>query len=250
MKKPKTITCLNCGQKFTGKYCNQCSQPANTGKLTIRHTLSHFVTSYLSFEGKLWETLRDMTLRPGLVIRSYIEGKRQVYYKPAGFFIILTAFYLIIRGLINYDPLHGQFDHIDMSNPDEFQLKMQLTGKYMVEHINNILFLLVFSIGIMWSLFYRKRYNLAEMLTAGFYLVGYFISIGTLSMLFSNYSGIDVSKAQLAILFIYLFYAQVSTFGKGNLLRWLKYALVASLSILLYTNLGFLFGYMVVSITS
>jgi len=98
-----TITCKNCGNHFTGKYCNQCGEKVYTEKdKSIAHLFEeglHFVTH---FEGKLFLTLQVIFSKPGKLSYDYCEGIRKKYFKPLSFFLLLVILYLIFplfRGL-------------------------------------------------------------------------------------------------------------------------------------------------------
>jgi hypothetical protein len=91
-----THTCKNCGNEFTGKYCNNCGQ-----KLFTRHDKSiphffedafHFITH---FEGTFFNTLRAMFTRPGKLSYDFCEGRRKRYFRPLSFFMLLVVLYLL-----------------------------------------------------------------------------------------------------------------------------------------------------------
>ena len=57
------------------------------------HDLLHGV---FHFEGKIWRTLPMLAWRPGVLTRSYIEGKRATYVSPIALFLF-SAFLLSRR---------------------------------------------------------------------------------------------------------------------------------------------------------
>ncbi len=102
------MNCLNCNQPVSGNYCSNCGQRNGVGRITLKETFQHFLGAYLSLDGPLWRTTWHLITKPGVVMHSFIEGKRQKYYRPVAYFIVLTAVYIILRSLLNYDPLKGQ----------------------------------------------------------------------------------------------------------------------------------------------
>ena len=100
--------CLNCGTEIQENYCSKCGQPTNTTRITFKETINNFLSIAFSFEGPLWLTIRLLITNPGKLYRDYISGKRKIYYKPVAFFILVTVVYLIIRALIDFDPLAGE----------------------------------------------------------------------------------------------------------------------------------------------
>lgn len=89
-------TCKNCGNTFSGKYCNQCGEKVYTAHdKSIPYFFEdalHFVTH---FEGTLFTTLKAMATRPGQWSKDFCEGKRKRYFRPLSFFMLLVILYLI-----------------------------------------------------------------------------------------------------------------------------------------------------------
>lgn len=75
--------CLNCGSTLQGKYCCQCGQKAHVHRSlsAIGHDLAHGV---LHIDGKIWNTLPLLLLKPGELTRRYIAGERAKFLSPMG----------------------------------------------------------------------------------------------------------------------------------------------------------------------
>lgn len=90
------ITCKNCENKFTGKYCNLCGEKVLTDHdRTIFHFFEeafHFLTH---FEGKFLTTIKTILTKPGQLSLDYSAGLRKPYFKPLSFFMLLVILYLI-----------------------------------------------------------------------------------------------------------------------------------------------------------
>lgn len=88
--------CKNCGNQFTGNYCNVCGEKVYTEHdKTIGHFLEegfHFITH---FDSKLLKTWWLVMTRPGFVSKEISEGRRKPYYKPLNLFIIGVILYLL-----------------------------------------------------------------------------------------------------------------------------------------------------------
>lgn len=80
------VECLNCGATVTGHYCGQCGQKAHVHRslAAIGHDIMHGV---LHLDGKLWNTLPLLTLKPGDLTRRYIEGERAKFVSPMAMFL-------------------------------------------------------------------------------------------------------------------------------------------------------------------
>jgi hypothetical protein len=78
--------CLNCGTALLGDYCHRCGQPEHIHRSlsAIWHDLAHGV---LHFEGKIWNTLPLLALRPGELTRRFIHGERARFVSPMALFL-------------------------------------------------------------------------------------------------------------------------------------------------------------------
>ncbi len=240
--------CLNCNEPVNGKYCGACGQSIKVGTITFRETLNGFLSSTFALEGPLLYTIKQLIVNPGKHHKEFISGKRKTYYKPVAFFIVLTAAYILLRALLGYDPLEGQVQDEAPADYAEMQELSLKAARFMVDNINNIMFTLVLSIGLALKIFFRRRYNLAEYTTIGFYVAGIYILFGILFMFFQHFTGLRINQIQLIILFLYVFYTQWSLFGKVKIGYLLKYALVGVTSILFYMVFGFSVSLLIVSI--
>jgi hypothetical protein len=89
-------TCLNCGNSFTGKYCNQCGEKVYSDHdKSIVHLVEegfHFVTHV---EGSFFVTLKTVFFHPGKLSLDYCNGIRKKYFKPVSLFMLLVVLYLL-----------------------------------------------------------------------------------------------------------------------------------------------------------
>ncbi|MEQ9404815.1 MAG: DUF3667 domain-containing protein [Cyclobacteriaceae bacterium] len=241
----KKAVCLNCESETNGNFCQTCGQSTRAHRITFRETFNDFFSSAFALEGPLLYTLRLLIVNPGKLFREFIGGKRKRYYKPVAFFIVLTAIYIVVRALINYDPFHGQEA---IANVPEKQKVFVEAGRFMVANINNIMFFLVFSVGLNQKMFFRKKYNLAEYITVGFYVSGIYILLGLLVAMFSVYVFWITPRINFVFLFSYLFYVSVSFHQKKSFWALTKYFLIGILTILFYFAFGYSFSVLMVSI--
>ncbi len=92
--------CKNCGNLFTGKFCNVCGEKVypDTEKSLgfLLHEALHFFTH---FDNKFFRTLKVIFRRPGLLSLTYCSGNRFRYYKPFALFFIGVVLYLLFPSL-------------------------------------------------------------------------------------------------------------------------------------------------------
>lgn len=89
-------TCKTCGNQFEGKYCNLCGEKLYSEK---DKTLYHFFEDVIHFlthlDGTLFNSLKAMFTKPGLLSVDYCNGIRKKYFKPLSLFLILVVIYLL-----------------------------------------------------------------------------------------------------------------------------------------------------------
>jgi hypothetical protein len=116
--------CLNCGHTFSGKFCNACGEKVYTEHdKSVFHLFEeafHFVTH---FEGKFFNTLKAVLLKPGKLSVDYCNGIRKKYFKPISFFLMVVILYL----------LFPVFTGLNMRL--QFHLKHEMYGTYATEKI-------------------------------------------------------------------------------------------------------------------
>jgi len=152
MKEGETSYCNNCGASVSSKYCTECGQRAIIDKVSFQETFRDLASGMFSFEAPFWQTLKLLFVNPGKVFREYLAGKRKTYFKPVSFFILLTAIHLIFRSILNYDPMGT----VPERNDIEASIFRE-AGQFMVQNINNILFIFVFTLSLFTKLFFYKK---------------------------------------------------------------------------------------------
>jgi hypothetical protein len=104
---PTAGPCLNCGAPRFGEYCHACGQRFHDGHLTLRVVWRWFAHDVLDFDGGLLRAMREMLIRPGAMIRSYVQGQRERYGNPFTYLFLSVALSLIIWTLLA-DPVAEQ----------------------------------------------------------------------------------------------------------------------------------------------
>jgi len=90
------IVCKNCGNQFTGKFCNQCGEKVySANDRSFKHLFEEFFHFFTHFEGNFFNTLKAMFTKPGKVSKDFCAGIRKRYFKPISFFLLLVILYLL-----------------------------------------------------------------------------------------------------------------------------------------------------------
>ena len=88
--------CLNCGTTVAGRYCQACGQENIVTKQSFWALTKHFVYDIFHFDGKFFDTLASLLLKPGKVAREYISGKRMSYLDPIRMYLFTSAVFFLV----------------------------------------------------------------------------------------------------------------------------------------------------------
>ncbi len=83
--------CLNCETTYTGNFCPECGQKKNTHRYTFSAILHDIPHSVFHIDKGLFFTFKELLIRPGKTIKSFIEGKRINYFLPFAYLFLLSA---------------------------------------------------------------------------------------------------------------------------------------------------------------
>jgi len=229
--KAQSSYCKNCNSVVEDNFCSRCGQRTTIHKITFSETFHDLVGSLFLEEGPLWQSLKLLVLNPGKMFREYLAGRRKTYYKPVTFFILMTALYLVIRSIINYDPFGSNL--MQVQDPTSGQLLLKARNFFLF-NIDKLLFVFVFSLGLMMKLFFYRKNTLAEFLAISFFLMAIYTILTILNMFYIRYIDKSFQGIHIIIMTLYFIYAMVSFFQKNKALVIIKSLVVYALSFFLY----------------
>lgn len=167
------FTCKNCGNSFSGKFCNNCGEKVYSEKdKSVKHLVLegfHFLTH---LDGTLLTTLKTIFSRPGKLSLDYCNGVRKRYFKPISFFLLLVVLYLlfpVFEGLnmkLKYHESHDLYGKYALAKVNEVLNEKQLTHEQFTESFHHagektskfLLFIIIPVLAfISWRLGFRKR---------------------------------------------------------------------------------------------
>jgi hypothetical protein len=109
--------CPNCFAETAGNYCHQCSQETTLHPPSAREFLHEFIGHYVALEGKLWQSLWLLLLKPGRLTLEYIKGRRVRYVQPLRLYLTFSLiFFAVVKlsgiQIVNHDlPENGPAKH-------------------------------------------------------------------------------------------------------------------------------------------
>lgn len=162
--------CLNCGYLSDGKFCPDCGQSMDTGRLTSVNFLKTLFKGLFRLTDTFFHTCWLLMTRPWIVIKDYVYGRRIGYTNPVSLLLILCLYVVVIVQLLN------------IGNVSE-SIKMQM-APHGAGYTTDLFDYFVNSIGLQWLLTaipislavkiayhnsIKNRFNYPELLVATIY---------------------------------------------------------------------------------
>ncbi len=94
---PTNEQCKNCEQIFDSsyEYCPHCGMEA-TDNLTVGVLFSNTIENYFSIDARFFRSFLTLMIRPGVLARRFVDGKRLKYLHPAQFYLFISVVFFFI----------------------------------------------------------------------------------------------------------------------------------------------------------
>lgn len=99
MRQRKRINkCANCHTMLSANhnFCPNCGQENHYTDFSLKAMLNDFLGAFLNFDGKIWNTLKIMFLKPGRITKQYVQGKRIRYVSPIRLYLFSSFIFFFI----------------------------------------------------------------------------------------------------------------------------------------------------------
>jgi hypothetical protein len=106
LKERNEKECLNCNAIIYGRFCHVCGQENLIPKEPFLHLVTHFIYDIIHFDGKFFDTLKYLLLRPGFLAYEYMRGRRNSYLNPIRMYIFTSAIFFLIYFSVNKSEEH------------------------------------------------------------------------------------------------------------------------------------------------
>ncbi len=237
------MNCLNCNALLDGDFCRACGQKGNTKRISFKSVVHDFIHAFTHADKGFLLLLKDLLVKPGIVAREYIEGKRKKYFNPLTFLVICAAVgFYFVSATDFYTPQ-------DLSRMPEGSIWHDVFT-FTNRHMKTLdVFLLAPLITLLGWMFFRKpKYNLAEHFVLQAFVLAQGLNIRTLIFIplftmLPRYGGYVNQAFQLTLL-VYMIYAYRQFFRQHIALTIMKTILIMILFIILFWGLLIGFFYL------
>lgn len=127
----KTEICPNCQTilRPEDNFCPSCGQENHDLKVPIGHLVYEFVESITHFDTKLWNTIKAIFTKPGLITKDFVEGRRARHVHPVRFYIFMSfVFFLLLTKNIDKSVVEN-FEKDENGFTNVIEVKDLLTPK-------------------------------------------------------------------------------------------------------------------------
>jgi len=126
----KAKDCLNCGTIVRGRYCHVCGQENIVTHQNFTALARHFIYDIFHFDGKFFETLKHLFLKPGFVEKQYVKGKRASHLDPIRMYLFVSAvFFLFFFSFAKPDYKVTETPEPYLTNQQRTELAQELKSK-------------------------------------------------------------------------------------------------------------------------
>jgi hypothetical protein len=92
----RASACLNCGTPLAGAFCADCGQRDIPKYPSVRDLVVDAAAEFSGWDGRLATSLRDLILRPGMLTREFLEGRRVRYISPLRLYLMASLVYFLL----------------------------------------------------------------------------------------------------------------------------------------------------------
>ena len=96
--------CQNCGSELYGEYCSMCGQRDVELKVPLNGLIKELGEELLSFDSRLFHSLRPFLWKPGALTVEYVSGKRTRYISPFKLYFFMSFLYFFVAALMETPP--------------------------------------------------------------------------------------------------------------------------------------------------
>lgn len=143
---PIGAPCPNCHTALAGPWCYACGQRGEEFHRSIWRLTWEAVEGLTDLDGRLWQTLPRLILKPGQLTRDYLDGHRAAQIPPFRLFLIVLVL-VFFAGALNFQANHvnfkvapaSSFMKMDAGAQAEFKkatdaMSMTPNGRWLVRH--------------------------------------------------------------------------------------------------------------------
>ena len=111
--------CQNCNVPLAGNFCNQCGQKDADLRRTVWSFLWEVTEDFITLESRFLRTTSLLVFLPGVLTKSYVEGKRARYIPPVRLYLIVSVLFFVALSITNVAIVRIVVEPVDQRSVSE-----------------------------------------------------------------------------------------------------------------------------------
>ncbi|MDQ0641251.1 hypothetical protein QF042_004816 [Pedobacter sp. W3I1] len=232
------MNCLNCSQTVNTNFCGHCGLPMRVKRVDA-HYILHEMQHILHFEKGILFTVKELLIRPGQNIRTFITENRSRLVKPIIFIIISSLIYTVISHFFHIEEGYVEFKEVKKTS-------IGLIFNWVQGHYGYANILMGVCISLWLKLFFKKySYNFFEILILLCFVMGIGMLIISAFAIVEGLSKISFMKVSGITGVVYSTWAIAQFFNGKKVVNYLKAIIAYSLGMLTFGLLLVLLGVLI-----
>jgi len=99
--------CKNCEKNYEVgfQFCPHCGQKTNED-LTVGVLFYNTISNYFSFDARFFKSFIPLMVKPGILAKRFIEGKRLLYLHPAQMYLFISVVFFFLFSIVSRDSVN------------------------------------------------------------------------------------------------------------------------------------------------
>ena len=209
------MVCKNCETEVIQNYCPNCGTPVVLKRINGQYILKE-ISSVLNFDRGILYTIRELLLRPGKNIQTFVLEDRNRLVKPIIFIIITSLIYTLAQQF-----LHFEDGYVNAGGSEE-SATTNIFGWIQKNYGYANIIMAIFIAGWIKVFFRKYEYNFFEILILLCFLMGISMLIYTVFGLIESITKIQILQIGGMVALVYTSWAIGRFFDKNKKANYLK----------------------------
>ncbi len=179
------LTCANCGNTYTGHFCNQCGQK-QVHRYTVKHVLHEIMHVFTHADKGIFSFAWQVVTRPGTIALDMVEGRRKRYFNLFQYLVIIVGIgtFVMNKTHLMEQTMQSMNNMTGTKVTGQMAVMQQQMVVALQKYFNLVQFFLIPVYALFSWLFLRRgNYNYAENIVLGSVISAQMSTLSVVNML-------------------------------------------------------------------